>query len=155
MKEKTTYGCSMWVDTGDEHPDIFTHLTGIKPTEIKVKGEVKRPGQGPAIVIKQNLWIFKPPVRTADNEWDLCESIVDITDILDEKEVEVRAALRKFDNKGLMLYCNMYHYWIQFRAQPEILYKMQKYNMLLDFSIMSFKDEDEDEDEWKSEDDDS
>lgn len=153
MKEKTTYGCRMWVDTGDEHPDIFTQLTGIQPTSLKVKGELEQLKNGRTRVMTQNLWKFNPPERTADDEWDLCECIVDVTDILDEKEVEVRAALRKFDNKGLMLYCNMYHYWIQFRAQPEILYKMQKYNMLLDFSILSF--DDKDDYEWKSEDDDS
>lgn len=143
MKEKTTYGCRMWVDTGDEHPDVFTALTGIQPTSIKVKGKEEVLKNGGSRIMKQNLWELEPPIREADDEWDLCECIVDITEILDEEEVEVRAALNKFDNKGLMFYCDMYRYWVQFRIQPEVLRKIQKYNILVDFSILSFDDKDD------------
>ena len=44
-----------------------------------------------------------------------------------------------------MFYADMYNYWVQFRIQPEILHKMSKYGILIDFSILPFKDGDEDE----------
>ncbi len=138
------YGCSLWIDTEDEHPEIITKLTGIEATEIEVKGEFKITKSGKKKPLNQNLWKLISPARISDDDniWNLCESILDITNILDQREIEVKDALSKFDNKGIQFYANMYNYWIQFRVQPEIILKMAKYQILIDFSILSFEPDD-------------
>jgi hypothetical protein len=160
MEEKAKYGCYFYVNTGEEHPDVFTKLTGIQPTSIEVKGEraPTKDGRRP-LVFKTNFWELKPPVRIPekkDDIWDICESILDITNIFDEKEFEVREALQKFEYKQLVIYGDVYTCWLQFGATPEILYKMQKYNIPIKFSIMSCESEEEEEEEvvdvWKNED---
>lgn len=137
------YGCRLYIDTGNEHPNIITELTGIEPTSIEVKGDFIVTKKGIKKSLKQNLWNLEPTIKESDNDniWDLCNSIIDITNILDSKEAEFIDIFRQFKNCGLMFYADMYNFWIQFRAQPDILAKMAKYRLYIDFSILSLNTE--------------
>lgn len=137
------YGSSLWIDTGDEHPNIITEITGIKATEIEVKGEFIVMRNGIKKPLKQNLWGLKPPVHIAEDEYELPNCINDIIDILDSKESAFREVFGRFNNYKLLIYSNAYTRWIQFRIEPEILYRMAKYQLAIDFSIWSFEPDEE------------
>ncbi len=141
--KKAEYGCSLWIDTENEHPNIITELTGIEATSIEVKGEFIVRKNGMKKPLKQNLWGLEPSKRFAEDEYELPDCVNDIIDILDTKENEFRAVFNRFNNYKLMIYCNAYTRWIQFRIEPKILSQMAKYQLAIDFSIWSFKPDDE------------
>lgn len=135
------YGCRLWIDTDDDDPNLITELTGIIPTSVKIKGEYETLINGKKKLNKQNLWMLDPPKRFADDEWDFCNSIEDVTNILDKHEQAFIKHTAKYINKGFMLYGDLHdEYWVQFRVQPDILNKMAKYNILIDFSILVFNE---------------
>lgn len=132
-------GCILAIETDLDHPSIITDLTGIKATEMLVKGSQRFTFSTkkaiPGKVNEYNLWKLELEVLFGNDKIFLNHAIESIIKILDTKEKEFKEIFNKYSKSNLRCYAYYYEANPYFHFTKEILSKLASYNVGIDFDI--------------------
>lgn len=140
MKKKCEYGCNLWIDTDSYHPSIVTEITQVNCTSLEIKGEYEILTNGrTGGIYEKNIWSIESERRIQKNEWNLETSIKEILSVLLANESEFMKVFSMFPNKCLLCYAYIYDYNISFRIPHETIFKINKFELPIDFDLYSFE----------------
>lgn len=142
IEKQNQFGCSLTIDTEDEHPSIITELTNIEYSKSLIKGQRKiHPRTGEEIseaFNKYNLWMFDIDLREWPNGY-LNSCIEQMLDVLDEQKEKVQHALKRFPKNHLLCFGNFFEMHEYFVFDKVLIRRLSDYNIDIEFDFYCFK----------------
>ena len=138
-KNRTEYWCKLWFDTGDDSPHQISDHFDVSPSIIEIKGESSHRGR--LNKNEKNLWIYESQHRYADSEYEIYKCVEDVLQILNRNHSNSTRLINQYKQCGLIVCCDTYTYWVQHVLPHSIIVQLEKYNLPLEFSIMTYNDE--------------
>ena len=139
---ETKYGCILIINTGEEHPEIVTIMTGIKATLLHVKGKPrinKKTGKELAGTQDiQNLWTLDE--FAFGSVWDLENTIRRILNLICSHS-EFKTVFSRFKESYLRCYVYVEDYNIAFGLSSEIFHDLHEIGIPIEFDLYSFKED--------------
>lgn len=137
MKQnRTEYWCKLWFDTEDDSPHQISTYLDVHPSIIEIKGGDSQRGR--LMKNERNLWIYESQHRYADSEYEIYTCIDDVLEILDRHYSVSTQLINRYKQCGIIVCCNTYTYWVQHIMPHSIIAQLGKYNLSLEFSIMTY-----------------
>lgn len=136
--KQNEFGCTLFIDTQDEVPDIVTELTNIQGSAYMIKGQNKvKPSTNEVIdgqFNKYNLWMLKIELR----EWPegyLNSAIELMLDLLDREKDKVLSVLKRFPKNHLLCFGYFYEVNPYFVFNKELVKRLNEYNIDIEFDL--------------------
>ena len=152
-RELNKMSCILAIETDLDPPSTITDITGIKATDILIKGSqwytASTKKAIPGKVHEYNLWKLEPEVLYGNDNTFLNHAVERIIKILDTKEKEFKEIFNKYPKSNLRCYAYYYEVNPYFHFTKEILSKLASYNLGIDFDIYCLaRDEKESDVKW-------
>jgi hypothetical protein len=138
IRKPDEFGCTLVIETGEEHPDVVTSMVDIQPSELVVKGSQKLTKSGKAIVDSfndRNLWILKMDKQYGNFDTHLNSAIELMIDTLDSNEDAFLNVLSKYGQNHLSCYAYFYDYNPYFSLKKTLSKRLSKYSIDIEFDI--------------------
>lgn len=139
--DELEFGCNLYIYTKEEQPEKISELTGIRYSEIVVKGMQRySPVTRKAIPNKvndKNIWIYKSSKKKGVSEWSLEEDILEVISVLDREKERFKNIFRSYDESYLLAYVYTSDYHIAFSLSSTIIDKINYYGLRIEFDIYS------------------
>jgi len=132
------FGCDLFINTGEFHPDIVTELTTVASTTTIIKGSPYLTPQGKIIpnkVFEENLWIFKSKRFKESTGFHLNEAISFVIEQIEKNEKGFINVFEKFEQKHLNCYAYFYEYNPYFRFDRLLQKRLQQFSIDIEFDL--------------------
>lgn len=137
--KKCEFGCELFIDTLDDHPQIISDLLGLKHSKFVVRGSQwlspisKRAIQGK--FNEHNLLIYAVEKEYASPGIYLNNPIEKMLEIMDSKKDLFINILKKYPKNHLSCFAYFYDTNPYFLLNKYVIYKLSKYNIDLKFDL--------------------
>lgn len=142
-------GCILAIETGFDPPSIITDITGVKATEMIVKGSQRFTSSTkkaiPGKVNEYNLWKLESEVLYGNDKVFLNHALENILKIMDTRENEFKKVLNMYPKSNLRCYAYYYEVNPYFHFTKEILSSLASYHIGIDFDIYCLEENQKDE----------
>ncbi|EHQ30788.1 DUF4279 domain-containing protein [Mucilaginibacter paludis] len=137
LNRNDEYGCSLLIETDEDHPAIITNLLQVEPSELIVKGSQKyNKNTGEVIAGKfnnRNLWILNVEKQVGSDEVHLNKPIEIMLDLLDKHQSSFLEVLDKYPKNHLLCYAYFYDYNPYFVLSKQLICRLSKYSIGIEF----------------------
>jgi hypothetical protein len=149
-RESNKLGCNLVIDTNGDKPSIITDITGIKATNIFLKGsQCYTPNQKkviPGRVHEFNIWEFNSEIIYGNDTIFINHAVESVVKMLDTKEKEFKEIFKIYTKSNLRCYAYFYEVNPYFNFTKEIIFKLASYNLSIDFDIYCLAGEEKESD---------
>jgi len=139
VEKKDEYGCTLFIDTLDDHPQILTNRLGLQASELIIKGsELRSPMTKKVINGKyneNNLWIYHIEKKYAEVGVYLNSPLEKLLDIMDEQKEVFIDILKKYPQNHILCYGYFYDVNPYFIFNKNLINKIGQYNIDIEFDI--------------------
>jgi len=138
-KKKDEYGCTLFIDTLDDNPQIITDKLGLKASEMIIKGSnwlspmTKRIIEGK--FNEANLWMYKVEKEYSGSGIYLNNALEKMLDIMDSKENLFVSLLSKYPKNHILCYAYFYDTNPYFKLDKEMIRRLRVYKIDIEFDI--------------------
>ncbi|MEH3114024.1 DUF4279 domain-containing protein [Pedobacter terrae] len=139
INKKDEYGCTFFVDTLEDNPQIITDKLGLKATEIILKGSnwlspiTKRVVEGK--YNEANLWIYKIEKEYSGTGIYLNNALEKMLDIMDSQKDLLVGLLSKYPKHHILCYAYFYDPNPYFKLDKELIRRLNIYKIDIEFDI--------------------
>jgi len=138
-QKRNEYGCTLFIDTSDDHPQIITDQSGLKASEMVIKGSnwlspmTKRIIEGK--YNENNLWLYKIEKEYSDVGLHLNSPLEKMLDILDSKKDIISGILKKYSQNHIL--CSAYFYEANpyFKLDKSLIKRLNQYQIDVEFDV--------------------
>lgn len=137
--KKNEYGCTLFIDTFDDHPQIISDLSGVRASEMVIKGSNWLSPMTKKIIEgkfnKNNLWIYKIEKEYSDVGLYLNSPLEKMLEILDSQKSTFNGILKKYPQNHIL--CSAYFYETNsyFKLDKNLVRKLNHYKIDIEFDI--------------------
>jgi hypothetical protein len=136
---KNEYGCTLFIGTLDDHPQVVTDLLGIEASEMIVKGtNWVTPTSKKVIEGKfneANLWIYKVEKRAYEPDVYLNHPLALMLSIMDTQREAFIDLLRRYPKNHILCYAYFYEFNPYFILTKEVVNKLNLYGIDVEFDM--------------------
>lgn len=139
IEKKDEYGCTLFIDTLDDHPQIITEQLGIYPSKVVVKGSVwlspitKKSIDGK--FYESNLWIYEINSIYSGDGIYLNTPLEKLLDIMDSHKDLFINILKKYHKNHILCYAYFYGVNAYFILNKHLLNRLNAYEIDLEFDM--------------------
>lgn len=139
ISKKDEYGCTLFIDTLDDHPQIITDRSGLRASEMVIKGSnwlspmTKKVIEGK--FNENNLWIYRVEKEYADLGVYLNNPLEKMLDIMDSNKSVFINFLKKYHKNYILCYAYFYDMNPYYKLSKDVLKRLSLYEIDLVFDI--------------------
>jgi hypothetical protein len=106
---KDEYGCTLFIDTLDDHPQIITDQLGLRASEMIIKGSNRLSPMSKRVIEGEfhetNLWIYKVEKELSGLGIYLNNPLEKMLEIMDGKKDLFVGILKKYPKNHILVLC--------------------------------------------------
>jgi len=137
--KKDEYGCTLFIDTLDDSPEIITNQLGLQASELIIKGSDWLSPMTKKIIEgkfnEANLWIYKIEKEYSGVGIYLNSPLEKLLAILDSQQDLFIDILKKYDKNHILCYAYFYEANPYFKLDKQVLSRLSKYGIDLEFDV--------------------
>lgn len=136
---KDEYGCTLVIDTLDDHPQVITDQLGLQASEIIVKGSSwlspisKRVIEGK--FNESNLWIYEVERELSSLGIYLNNPLEKMLKIMDTNKELFVSILKKYPKNHVLCYAYFYDANPYFKLNTAVISRLNAYGIDVEFDL--------------------
>lgn len=131
------FGCNLFIETNEEHPNVITNLLGIEASECVVKGSPRVNKKTNEIIPgnynQRNLWVYKINIPEAGAGLYLNSALEMMVDFLDTNKDIFLKIFNKYEKRHLLCYAYYYDFNPYFAFNKELIKRLCEYSIDIEF----------------------
>lgn len=143
MVKNNEYGCALYINSADDHPDIVSKMLGVTPSEIVIKGTQKVTSTNRVIegqFYDYNLWTLKIPRKNYANDIYLNNPLEELLKILRQKERFFVDVFKKYPIRYISCYAYFYDFNPYFLLDKALIKDLSVFDIDLEFDLYYFSE---------------
>jgi hypothetical protein len=137
-EELNKFGCKLFIDTGNDHPNIITDVTDIKGSKLEIKGHQFVTNDNKIIENKHyhhNLWIYDTGSIFGTEDIYLHNALKMLLDVMNSKKEKFKEVLSKYKDNHILCYSYFFEVNPYVVLDKDLLQQMAFYNTDVQFDI--------------------
>jgi hypothetical protein len=136
---KDEYGCTLFIDTLDDHPQIITDQLGLRASEMIIKGSNRLSPMSKRVIEgkfhETNLWIYKVEKELSGLGIYLNNPLEKMLEIMDGKKDLFVGILKKYPKNHILCYAYFYDANPYFKLNTAVISRLSVYRIDLEFDM--------------------
>ena len=138
-EKKNEYGCTLFIDTNDDHPEIITKLSGLVASEMILKGSNRLTPVTKEVIVgkfnENNLWIFRIEKEYGSIGFYLNNPLEKMLDILDSQQLILIDILQNYPKNHILCHAYFYETNPYFTLDKTLIRRLSSYEIAVEFDM--------------------